>query len=806
MTSLIFPQTYSRQVLLAVVFFAAALGCACSEIPGQASSQSKVPLRLFDSPEFITKLGEALAPQARQLQTIKLLSRESSKLGDQAPTAESPLFHVTRGEGRGPRKTMRAAVLDFSGASISIKLPERAILEFSSARVEEQNPAGEIYIKVEAASSSHGERIFTTNLAHGNTTKSWVDHSLDLKDLGAREIWLSLRVSSESEDEDLVLVGEPRIVAQRGSAKAEPKQPNVMLISLDTLRADRLGFLGYHRETSPNLDRFARESVVFTNARAPAAKTLPSHAAVFTGLYPETFYYFNESNKRWRIPAGIPTIATYMKRAGYFTIALTAGGYVAAKLGFFKDFDEYREMGNEEIFGRWRKEGEEPIPEKGKITGLRKARKWINSYDLGAPFFMFLHTYAVHAPYIQPPAYRNLFSENAEYESPEYVPSKILNEINNLAVRKGIGADALTLQGLGAAYDRGIRWVDDELEIVLDALRERGIFDNTLIVIFSDHGEEFGEHGYVSHRQLYEEILHVPMIFRFPPKAKFRARRITKNTGIVSILPTLLDFLGIEKEADLEAPSLLRDIEGDRASAGGGVTYASMPYSHVVNDGRFKLYLRSPKSKRPNYGEEIYDLAKDSEEHSVLDVGAGVTREIYDGLLRRLAYYLSRNRPGLKLYFPPGEKEGRSLHIALESENVPTRKTHDRRIESKGLRVVSDESYVDLDENATLITYYLDEEDSVQITLEGIRNESLKQILVPRGNRLRPARFAEFQLVGNYIKWETPLYSKNLLLVADSELPVLWFSDFEWDGPRSTSWDQGLGERELKLLRGLGYL
>ena len=297
---------------------------------------------------------------------------------------------------------------------------------------------------------------------------------------------------------------------------------NVILISVDTLRADHLGFHGYHRNTSPALDAMAEQSVVFENAIAQSSWTTPSHASMFTGLDPSAhglIYYKNPG----RLARKLPTIAELLARAGYRTGGFHGGGYVSPKFGLGRGFETYKSSSR--FF-------DESIP---------AALEWIGK-DSPKPFFAFVHGYDTHRPYIH--------SERNSWVDP--VPGYDIKEFCTTPESRRI--DSRTIDYVVAQYDAGISHVDALLGGFLEELERLDLVDKTLIIVTSDHGDEFFEHGNCDHmHSVFEELVHVPLLLRFPSGIPARVK--TRVAASSSLLPTILSITGARDRIAGYAPS-----------------------------------------------------------------------------------------------------------------------------------------------------------------------------------------------------------------------------------------------------------
>ena len=334
-------------------------------------------------------------------------------------------------------------------------------------------------------------------------------------------------------------------------------RPNVVMISIDTLRADHLSLYGYSRETSPRIDALARRGVTFDNAFAHSPKTAVSHMSLFTGLTPEA-----HGVRQWakvssrRLSDDIPTLASLLQDAGYYTAAITSGGHMRAELGFDDGMQFFQ-----------------VVPDLRRA--FRRARDVLTERAGGgdrlAPFFLFVHTYEVHAPYTPIAPYDSLFTSR-DYQGGIVSSQRDLvkaaagdwgrqHEIFWQAVDETSEADLQHLQDL---YDGSIRFVDDQIGEFLDWLSGAGVLDQTLVIVLSDHGEEFLDHGRFQHNQAYEELLRVPLVMAFPgpPGESGRGVREGGLVRLVDVAPTVLDFLGVPLPDHVEGVSLLPLLAG----------------------------------------------------------------------------------------------------------------------------------------------------------------------------------------------------------------------------------------------------
>jgi arylsulfatase A-like enzyme len=317
--------------------------------------------------------------------------------------------------------------------------------------------------------------------------------------------------------------------------------PNVLLISLDTLRADHLGCYGYQRDTSPNLDKFAKEGVLFENMTAASSWTVPSHMSLFTSLYPSV--HGVESVEK-QLGDGVPTMAEILAEHGYITAAFVTGPSLNHAMGFHRGFQLYDDftlglMEENDLFHDLDagKSGINQVPTCHIMTNLATA--WLRQHA-EERFFLFVHYWDCHCDYIPPPPYDKKFDPN--YRGPE--------DGRNLSARQAeleLNASPEVRKHLMALYDGEVAWTDDNVGKLLATLAQLKLSEKTLVIIFSDHGEGFWEHGKILHgSSLYEELIHVLWLMRWPGVLPVGVR-VKGNVSHVDVLPTLLGLLNFPK-------------------------------------------------------------------------------------------------------------------------------------------------------------------------------------------------------------------------------------------------------------------
>ena len=372
----------------------------------------------------------------------------------------------------------------------------------------------------------------------------WQEAVLDLASLAGRRgaLILDAEVHPPMPEEPRIVWSDPRL-----RTPSDESRTNVILISIDTLRADHLGCYGYGRPTSPNIDRLAGEGILFRNFVASSPWTLPSHASMLTGLDPSR-HRAVKFTPFTPVPAALDTLAERLWDLGYDTAGFVGGGFVTNVFRFGQGFDRY-----------W-----ENPDSKGTTDTLQAslgmAKPWMEQRR-GSPFFLFLHTYQVHLPYTPPASTLALF--DPDYRGPYQTQ---FTHSDAGALQKIASPDQRILNRLEALYDGEIRAMDTGVGDLLAFLQTTGLSRNTCVLLTSDHGEEFGEHGDVFHSKakLYEELLHVPLIVWCP--SQFRGGvSVTEIASHTDIVPTVLALAGGAAPADVDGRSLVAALQGDSA-------------------------------------------------------------------------------------------------------------------------------------------------------------------------------------------------------------------------------------------------
>jgi len=408
-----------------------------------------------------------------------------------------------------------------------------------------------------------------------------------------------------------------------GCGRWDPAPPQLLvLISIDTLRADHLGAYGYERPTSPTLDAIARSGVVFEDAMATAPWTLPSHAAMLTGLYPSTTGVDSDGDA---LPEDAASLATWLSDQGFATAAVVNSLYLSERHGFDRGFESFLYV---------RETADQRTPSR-LITD--RARSWLEAPDPRRRF-LFLHYYDVHSDYVSMPESEARFV--GEYHGPVDGTTRQLALLRRGRSDLTLGPEDIA--HLFDRYDAGIRQLDDELARLMHYLDESGWAERALVVVTSDHGEEFGEHGsYLHGRTQYQEVLHVPLIMRGPGVPA--GVRVATPVSLVDLAPTLLATLGVPSPPGLDgidlSPLWKRGVErlDLRLLYSEADHHNAIPdATRAVRQGRFKLVV-----DRSTGSYVLYDLERDGDElHDVASERPEVARLLLERLERRMGRHV----------------------------------------------------------------------------------------------------------------------------------------------------------------------
>jgi arylsulfatase A-like enzyme len=417
-------------------------------------------------------------------------------------------------------------------------------------------------------------------------------------------------------------------------AQAPPPQPPppIVILSLDTLRADHLSAYGYSRPTSPTLDRLAADSIRFTSAHSQSSGTLPSHLSLLTSLNPPHFQITRKDGKNvsqgtteLMLPESVTTLAETLRASGYETIAFTDGGPMSPRYGHNHGFDRY-EVTDPGSLGTTLDGLSRLLEERGRKVAASDSPETRS-------LFLFLHTFDVHEPYSAPEPFSRAFSKESFKEMGQ---SLGFPAFSGLIEKNRSKLTPFDLREFSALYDNGILWADDSVSKLLELLEEHGLYRDAIIVVLSDHGEEFLDHGSFNHgATVYQELVHVPLILRLPG-GQHAGRVVEQPVALIDVAPTVLDIAGIEIPEAFQGTSLLKAIETNNGAArlAERPIYFESPRAVTgprgLRRGDWKL-IRNAKQGTV----ELYDLSTDPHERNNLALQAVDTREELSRLLSR---------------------------------------------------------------------------------------------------------------------------------------------------------------------------
>lgn len=436
-------------------------------------------------------------------------------------------------------------------------------------------------------------------------------------------------------------------------APARAGSPNVLLLVLDTVRAESMSLYGYNRETTPNLARLAERGVRFDQARSPAPWTLPSHASMFTGRWPHEL----KVGENRPLDSTYPTLAGFLTSRGYST-----GGFIAntffcnAWFGLGRGFEHYDDFYEGQLavsvgealrcsslgrifvrllhdpFGVDRRRKDASQINKAFLTWMEKQQ--------GRPFFAFLNYFDVHTPYVLPDGVAHRFGRPARNDQ-EFAT------LQGWDARSRTSVTDAELAFSRDAYDDCLAYLDAEVGKLFDDLESRGVLDDTIVILTSDHGENHGEHGLIGHgRSLYDQEVHVPLLVLLPGGAH-AGEVVSEPVSLRDVAATIVGLLELEADAPFPGVSLVRSL--GRAA---GVTEAEVPVltEVLLRDQISRNPNRPPAWRGPMYSivaedqtyirnadgqEELYDLRDDPAQTRDQSSSAG-SEALLERMRRRL--------------------------------------------------------------------------------------------------------------------------------------------------------------------------
>ena len=371
--------------------------------------------------------------------------------------------------------------------------------------------------------------------------------------------------------------------------RPRPSGPrHVILISIDTCRADVLSCYGCDRQTTPHIDALAEQATLFENAISPVPITLPSHCSMLTGTIPP--YHGVRSNMAYRLMPTNQTLAESLQASGYATGAVVSAFVLDGRYGLDQGFDDYDDTFRPEPDGR-------RPNERGAAETAEVAIEWLRDHVDQEKLFLFLHYYDPHLPYQPPPAFLDRFG-STQWDR----------------------------------YAGEVAYVDQQIGVVLKELKRLGLYDDAMIIITADHGEMMGEHGEMGHQFfIYQSAVRVPLIVKLP--GQLAGRRVKEVVGLVDVLPTVCSFAGVETPASLDGRDLSAYLTDQPAPADGRPYYCEsiVPRRYNANElwGLVEAGWKFIETTRP----ELYDLRQDpAEARNLYNQHEGRARAMEDRL------------------------------------------------------------------------------------------------------------------------------------------------------------------------------
>jgi arylsulfatase A-like enzyme/Tfp pilus assembly protein PilF len=390
---------------------------------------------------------------------------------------------------------------------------------------------------------------------------------------------------------------------------ARAEAPNVILITVDTTRADRMGFLGSTKGLTPNLDALAKQGVVFERAYSQAPLTPVSHATIFSGTYPQ---FHTVTDFGHPLPALLPSVPEILQKSGYHTAAFIGSLILDPKASMAPGFDrgfDFFDAGYHPK--RDPEESRYESVERRAMDVVAHATAWLDK-NRKTPFFLWVHLYDPHAPYDPPPLYAKRFADK---------------------------------------YDGEVAYSDAALGKLFQYLRRRGLYDRALIAVMSDHGESLGAHGERMHGIfLYDETIHVPLVFKLPGDV-LAGRRVTQRVRLLDVAPTLLSMLSLPLPPTFQGQSLVPLMKpAGKSSPDNLPAYAETDYPHrafgwstlrSLRSGKY-LFVRAPQR-------ELYDQSSDrNAERNIASSSPAVASTLQsqlDELRTRTASFHGQEKP-----------------------------------------------------------------------------------------------------------------------------------------------------------------
>lgn len=537
----------------------------------------------------------------------------------------------------GKRDEYRNAIYVHSPSAVVFPLtaPVNAHLHLGMGITDKGSPV-KFRVSVEGASGD----IFSKTLDRAD---QWEDADVDLSRWSGHTIKLQLRTES-SQAGDVALWANPLL-----TTPAKKTRPNILIYTIDTLRADHANLYGYARDTTPFLKKLGASGVVFEDCQAQATWTKSSIASLMTSLYSFTHGIISDADI---IPRGASTLAEQLRAAGYVTGSIVSSPFVGRATGLERGFDYLLEY---PVVSR------QVNPQTDRATDSAALNRvvfpWLDRHH-DEPLFLYAHAMDPHAPYEPPPPFEGMFANpqstaafNREYSSfrtnHEYGGGAVISPA--ICRKAGVDPDSFIRQAVDR-YDGEILHNDHSLELLVGKLKQLGILDNTLIILLSDHGEEFWDHGWTAHgHTVYQELTHT-LLLMWNPALLPTLRRVSEPVQLIDVMPTVLDLLGLKTPPVVEGQSLAPLARGQAFKRRGLVVSSRFAAVHLeglvpenavddfaIIDARWKFIYRNKAAKAGVKKVELYDRMADRSE--CCDVSAQHSHEVEE-MISTLAQWI----------------------------------------------------------------------------------------------------------------------------------------------------------------------
>lgn len=501
-----------------------------------------------------------------------------------------------------------------STATFEVTIPRNAELHFGMGITEKNSP-------VTFRLSADSKNLSATTVTDADI---WVDKTLDLSPYAGKQIKLVFETSA-AKPGAVGLWASPLL-----TTKAPKNRPNVLLYMIDTERADHSSLYGYARETTPFLKKIGAQGLVFEDCQVQATWTKPSVASLLTSLYSFTHGIVQDYDT---IPRGATTLAEQLRAAGYVTSGIVANPFAGRLSGLQRGFDYVSEWA---VVQRYRKDEQDRGTDSAAVNKI--IFPWLEQHR-HEPFFLYAHTTDPHAPYRPPAGFEEKFANPAETAEFDRTYKSLVDQrgygggavISRAVCRRNrVNPDRFIRRAIDR-YDGEILHNDWSLEQLAGKLKQLGLLNNTLIIVVSDHGEEFWEHGWTAHGQsVYQELTH-GLFVMWNPKLIPTPRRVNEPVQLVDVMPTVLDLLGLKVPDMVQGQSLAGFATGRHFQRRGAVMTSRYASPHArglvpengtntvaLLDANWKLIYRDNGKQVGLNKVELYDRRNDRAEKTTI--------------------------------------------------------------------------------------------------------------------------------------------------------------------------------------------